>query len=350
MAKFRRIGTVALQYGTARVPQGLAREREAVLGYISEAGGLGIDILLFQEEYGFTTHDQESAPERRRFAPAQDVLPPAPGQSYAELAIPADDPYVGRVCAAARQAGVNVILPLLERQGGRVYNSLLPVTAAGELLRPYRKMFPVASSNGELGEMASACPGEDNQAQLIAGVPVSFAICFDLHFDDVFAAARASGARLVLWSSMWMGGLWLRAQAIRYGFYMVTATPDGCTFVDMDGTTISESYTMWPQTIGQNNLIFEDLNFDRDIFHCQADGKLNAIRDRYGAKVHIRNRPHESIAVIETLDPDLSIEEVKQEFGLVCWYDYIQISKAARVRALREWQGKTSLHLRSSES
>ena len=58
MAKFRRIGTVALQYGTARVAQGLAREREAVLGYISEAGGLGIDILLFQEVYGFTTHDQ----------------------------------------------------------------------------------------------------------------------------------------------------------------------------------------------------------------------------------------------------------------------------------------------------
>ena len=35
--------------------------------------------------------------------------------------------------------------------------------------------------------------------------------------------------------SMWMGGMWLRAQAIRYGIVIVTATPDGCTFVDLDG-------------------------------------------------------------------------------------------------------------------
>ena len=87
---------------------------------------------------------------------------------------------------------------------------------------------------------------------IIAGIPVSFAICFDLHFDEVFAAARESGAKLVLWSSMWMGGMWLRAQAIRYGIVIVTATPDGCTFVDLDGSTICESPTQWPQTAGSN--------------------------------------------------------------------------------------------------
>ena len=231
----------------------------------------------------------------------------------------------------------NVALPLLIRDESGVHNSLVPITSDGELLRPYHKMYPVAGDKGQLSEMAQARPGEDNRAQLLAGVPVSFAICFDLHFDEVFRAARASGARLVLWSSMWMGGLWLRAQAIRNGFYMASATPDGCTFVDLDGSIIVESFTQWPQTIGQNNLIFEDLNFDRDIFHCYAGGKLNAIRKRYGARVHIRNRPNESIAIIETLDPDLSLDEVKREFELVCWYDYIQISKVARGEALRVW-------------
>src|SRR6185295_15823579 len=123
-----------------------------------------------------------------------------------------------------RAAHVNVALPVVERDGDRVYNSLVPVTAQGELLRPYRKMFPVPA--GEIS--GGITPGSCNVAQEIAGVPVSFAICFDVHFDDVFAEARKSGARLLLYSSMWMGGVWMRAQALRNGLYIVSASPDGC--------------------------------------------------------------------------------------------------------------------------
>ena len=72
------------------------------------------------------------------------------------------------------------------------------------------------------------------------------------------------------------------------------------------------------------------------MFHCFADGKLNAIRERYGDQVHIRNRPQDSSCIIETLSPDLSIEQVKEAFGLRSWYDYIQWSKAARAEALAQ--------------
>ncbi len=188
-------------------------------------------------------------------------------------------------------------------------------------------MFPVPS-----GEMsAGVTPGTCNTAQEIAGVPVSFAICFDVHFDEVFTEARRSGARPVLWSSMWMGGAWLRAQALRNGLYIVSASPDGCTFVDVDGSVIAESPSIYPQSVGHNNLVFEDLNFDRDIFHCLAGGTLGAIRARYGARVHMRNLPQDSIVIIESLDPDLPLEEIKSAFGLKSWFEYIgEAREAAR--------------------
>ena len=106
MAKYRRIGTIALQYGSPRGPDGRKREQEVVLSTISEAGKLGIDILLFQEEYGFTAHDPDSEPDRLRFAPAAEILPAVPVKTYAEYAIPLTHAYVERAREAARQAHV----------------------------------------------------------------------------------------------------------------------------------------------------------------------------------------------------------------------------------------------------
>lgn len=332
MAKYRRIGTVALQYGDPRVSDRQARERETVLHYIDVAGRRGIDVLLFQEEFGFTWTSVHLAEHRSRFAPGE-LRTDLPSDAYdtEHLAIAPDDPYILRVREAAGKAGVNVALPILEKSGDRVYNSLLPVTSKGLPLRPYRKKYPV------IGEMNSGVsPGTDDAVQLLAGVPVGFSICNDIYFDEVYASARHAGAMLMLWSSMWMGGAWLRARSTRFGFYMAAATPDGCSFVDMDGSPIVESYTSYPQTVGDNNLVFEDLNFDRDVFHCAADGKLNAIADKYGSKVHIRNRPQDCMCVIETLDESVSIEQLKEEFQLKHFYDYLEHSKAARNRALLE--------------
>lgn len=329
MSKFRRIGTTSLQYGSPWVGDGPQRERDLVLGYIARAGEMGVDILLFQESFTFFTRDPDRDPKRRWFSPTAPEPKKPPLRPLAERCMSLDDPYVARVRDAAKQAQVNVILPLFEQSGNFIYNSLVPVTSQGALLRPYRKMFPVGG-----GAIDGEVPGENNEAQLIADVPVSFSICFDIHFDEVFDAARNSGARLVFWSSMWMGGLWLVAQAVRNGIYIVSATPDGHTFVDMDGTILSESHNAWPQTAGHNVLVFEDLNFDRDVFHCWLDGKGDAVREKYGEKIHMRTRSQDSIVVIESLDPEVSIEAIKQEFDLKPWYEYIRSAREARNRTL----------------
>ena len=335
MAKFRRIGTTYFEYGDHRVKDRAEREREAVLETIGRAGELGVEILLFQELFGFVASDRDSASDLRRWAPARTLKPPAPKTTYAEVAIGLDGTYVRAVQAAARSAGVNVVLPIVEREDDLAYNSLVPITAQGTILKPYRKMYPVP------GE---APPGSDNAAIELAGVPVAFSICYDVHFDEVYLKARDSGAKLVLWSSMWMGGTWLIARAVRHGFYVVSATPNGCMYVDMDGTIITESPAIYPQTTGQANLIFEDLNFDREVFHCnlasypmtESFGKLNRLVEIYGDRIKIRNRPQDSTCIIETLDPDLSIEEVKAKFQLQSWHEYIAASTAQRNEELHK--------------
>ncbi|MCY4109206.1 MAG: carbon-nitrogen hydrolase family protein [Chloroflexi bacterium] len=342
MAKFRRIGTTYFEYGDVRARDRAEREREAVLETIARAGDLRVDILLFQELFGFVASDRHSARDLRRWAPARTLKRPVQKETYTEVAIGLDDPYVRAVQAAGKAARVNVVLPIVERDDDLAYNSLVPITAQGEILKPYRKMFPVP------GE---APPGSHNAAVELAGVPVAFSICYDVHFDAVYQTARDSGAKLVFWSSMWMGGRWLVARAVRYGLYIVSSTPDGSTFVDMDGTIITESPAIYPQTTGQANLIFEDLNFDREVFHCnlasypmsESFGKLNRLVEVYGDRIKIKNRPQDSTCIIETLDPDLSIEEVKARFQLQSWHEYIAASTAQRNDELRKIRSRVAV-------
>ena len=48
----------------------------------------------------------------------------------------------------------------------------------------------------------------------------------------------------------------------------------------------------------------------------------------------VPNRPQNSIVVIESLDDNLSIEEIKREFGLRTWFEYIQQARRDRAEAL----------------
>jgi len=74
MSKYRRIGAASLQHRTSRAPSGADAEREAVVRSIARAGELGVDVLLFQEEYGFVPLDPVDAPDRANYAPSGEVL------------------------------------------------------------------------------------------------------------------------------------------------------------------------------------------------------------------------------------------------------------------------------------
>ena len=54
---------------------------------------------------------------------------------------------------------------------------------------------------------------------------VGFAICFDLNFRDVAEGNRTGGAELVLFPSMYAGGLQLSIWAHDFGFFIASATP-----------------------------------------------------------------------------------------------------------------------------
>ncbi|HEX4965324.1 MAG TPA: carbon-nitrogen hydrolase family protein [Thermoanaerobaculia bacterium] len=132
-------------------------DREATVdkacALIAEAGARGARLVAFPE--GFIP----AYPFWVWFIPAGNTH--ALRELYAELldqAVTVPSPATDRLCAAAREAGVNVAVGINERNaeasGSTLYNSLLYISADGRILGCHRKLVPTA------GERLVHAPGD----------------------------------------------------------------------------------------------------------------------------------------------------------------------------------------------
>jgi predicted amidohydrolase len=108
--------------------------------WIAEAGKQGVHLLVFPETWlpGYPVWI-DTAPEAARwdYPPVKAVFRRL-FENSPEIPSPATD----RLCAAARQAGLTVIMGLNEREGGTLYNSMLYISGNGEILGKHRKLIP----------------------------------------------------------------------------------------------------------------------------------------------------------------------------------------------------------------
>ena len=114
------------------------------------------------------------------------------------LAEPWGGPISRGLASLARERRVHVAGPLIERDGDCVYNACIVVDPRGELVARHRKRHPWYPE-------AWATPGNAPHPLFeIAGVRLTIAICFDVHFlateaDDVLERADA-----LLFPSAWV--------------------------------------------------------------------------------------------------------------------------------------------------
>lgn len=112
----------------------------------------------------------------------------------AELALDPSDEELGRVCAAAQQAGTAVIVGFAERlAGGKVANSAALIEADGELVAVHRKSHLFGD-----GERQSFVEGTELVLVSLAGRRIAPLICFDMEFPEPARALVRAGADLLV--------------------------------------------------------------------------------------------------------------------------------------------------------
>jgi aliphatic nitrilase len=112
---------------------------EKAIACIEEAGRRGVDLLAFPE--GFIP----AHPVWYHFHPATGMESLAMATELFKNSVVVPGPTVDALCAAARRAGVNVVIGVCEKQPattGTMYNSQLFISRDGQLLGKHQKLMP----------------------------------------------------------------------------------------------------------------------------------------------------------------------------------------------------------------
>jgi predicted amidohydrolase len=241
--------------------------------------------------------------------------------------------FAAAVGKIAREAGIALVVPFLERFAGQVYNSVPIVDRNGKLAMVYRKNYPTP---GEL--KAGITPGWEVPVAECDGVRVGASVCFDANFPQVAAELERQRARLMFWPSMFWGGRLLQHWALRYAFTIVVAYGTESAVIDMSGRYLVKQGLDTYQVRGRRlpPWAVADVNLDRDVFHLDYNQeKFPAIRKKYGPDVEIEVHQPEAFFLLASRREGLTVEQVAKEFKLETLREYMARSVKLREEHLR---------------
>ena len=115
-----------------------------------------------------------------------------------QFAEPLDGPTARATAAIAAKHGVHLLGSLVLREGDALYNAMTCFDPRGELAFVYRKRHPW------LPETWATAGAESPPVVTIAGVKVTIAVCFDIHFVAGDAARELAAADLLVFPSAWV--------------------------------------------------------------------------------------------------------------------------------------------------
>ncbi len=156
---------------------------------------------------------------------------------------------------------------------------------------------------------------------------VAFAICFDLNFDELRLKYKKAKPDLIIFSSMYHGGL---MQA--YWAYSCR-----CHFVGAIAGRATRSQIINPlgQVVASNTNYFDfvvaNVNLDCALAHLDYNwGRLRKLKAKYGPKVKITDPGRLGAVLVSSEDEKTSVEDMVKEFEIELLDDYMARALAHR--------------------
>lgn len=203
-------------------------------------------------------------------------------------------------------------------------NSSVMLDRQGKVIGIYNKNHPT------IGEIDSRilCGKEAPIIECDFG-RVALAICFDLNFDELRLQYVKAKPDLIVFSSMYHGGLMQAYWAYSCRSHFVGAIAGRAT--------PSQILNPLGQVIASNTNYFDAglarINLDCALVHLDFNwGRLRALKEKYGSRVKITDPGRLGSVLIASEHETVSIDQMIEEFELERLDDYVARSLAHRLK------------------
>jgi predicted amidohydrolase len=240
---------------------------------------------------------------------------------------PAEGGTLPRVCELAKKHQLIVIWPRVEYDSERgVRNTSILVDRTGAVVGRYDKMFPTVT---ELEK--GVIPGTEVPCFETDIGRIGMLICFDLNFVEAHESLARGKPDVVVFSSMYRGGLQAQALAFELGAFVVTSISSELGLViDRCGRVLKEAtYEALAVAPINTNSVALHMDFNRD--------KMDAMLAKYGPSLTFDYHTREAFYVIESTG-DRDISELVKEFDLETADRYFARSRSMREQALKRFR------------
>lgn len=210
-----------------------------------------------------------------------------------------------------------------EMEDGTWRNSSVLLDRKGNIAGIYNKNHVVIEETTKAGILC----GRDAPVIECDFGRVAFAICFDLNFDELRLKYVKAKPDLIIFSSMYHGGLMQPYWAYSCRCHFVGAIAGKAT--------PSQIYNPLGQLIASNTNYFDfvvaTVNLDCELAHLDYNWqRLKKLKEKYGPKVKITDPGRLGSVLISSEDEKISVEEMVKEFEIELLDDYMKRALAHR--------------------
>jgi beta-ureidopropionase len=293
-AKKVTIATVSTMDLTAKNSNELIQK---VLGVMEEIIPMKPDIICLPEIFAFA-HIEEY------------------NYKLADVAEKVPGPVVTPFMKFAAKNNCYVICPTYTLHNDNVYISGVVIDRKGKVIGEYHKMRP-AASEVEMGIKAGKFdpPVFDTDFGKIG-----IQICFDIKYEEGWNALKDKGAQIIFWPSAYAAGQEICTRAWRHQLYVVSSTQkDTSRICDITGEVIAQT-GRW-----QRNWIAAPINLEKAfILTWPAVSLFPDIQKKYGSRLKLTTYSEEEWTIIESLDPNLKVAAILQEYKLKTMHEILK--------------------------
>jgi len=194
----------------------------------------------------------------------------------------------------------------------------------------YRNSSQLIGRNGEIAGIYNknhVVPTEKSKGDILCGKDapvfktdfgtVALSICFDLNFTELLEKYAKQRPDLIVFSSMYHGGLMQGYWAYYCRSHFVGAIAgDECTVVNPVGEKIARSTNYFPR-------VTTTINLDCKVIHLDGNWeKLQAAKNKYGNEVTIFDPGHVGAVLLTSESQKRSVDDIIREFKMETWDEY----------------------------